>query len=711
MQTRFFDRLNASTRLRFRAFGAVIATLFCCSFAAVCIQINSTRNEAYWLNSVWIANTKLLGEMGDRVTELRLTQAQILLARKVGDLQTAKSRAAEHRHELTESKSMLTASNAAYSPGDLSHALERMNAYIVSERDWENSSSPEAGFEGETRNLYEAADGAIDALIEANAAAAYADTFRIVRTSQALFFLVIGIGILACGVQLWTTRRLELLIFHPLERITNALSRLSSGQEDTQFPVTDRRDEIGGLICAFQRFRLNAEVLRETYVATKLAEETAARLAHHDPLTGLFNRRHLRSHIDHLKDDMSDRKHFLYVIDLVRFKPINDLYGHAAGDIVLCSIANRLRALVGKTDIVARHGGDEFALLVSFDKHTARQDAETLARRAIEALREPFDVERIHLEIGGSIGVAMYDRDGSDADSLLRAADAAMYRAKGKSICEYQFFEESMREALRKEVELEIDVRAAVTAHAICPYYQPLVDLSSREIHGFEVLARWTHPTRGHVTPEVFVPVIERLGLAATFTLAILRQACRDAHQWPGAPSLAVNVPPQQLADANFPANILSILNEEGFPPERLEIEMTESALVGDIEATKSTIENFKRWGIRVSLDDFGTGYSSMDHLRELNFDKVKIDKSFIQSMLVDMESEKIVDAMLNLISGLGLSTLAEGIETIELEDALRERGCTYGQGYLFGKAVTNNEVFELLRLSMSRREDESVLS
>ncbi|OXI34756.1 hypothetical protein CFB89_08525 [Burkholderia sp. AU16741] len=711
MQTSFFDRLNASTRLRFRVFGAVIATLFCCSFAAVCIQLSSTRNEAYWLNSVWIANTKLLGEMGDRVTELRLAQAQILLARKAEDLQTAISRAAEHRRALTESKAVLAASNAAYSPGDLSHALERTNAYIVSESDWENSSSPEAAFEGETKNLYEAADGAIDTLIDANAAAAYIDTFRIVRTSRALFFLVIGVGILACAVQFWTTRRLELLIFHPLERITDALSRLSSGQEDTQFPVTDRRDEIGGLICAFQRFRLNTEVLRETYVATKLAEETATRLAHHDPLTGLFNRRHLRSRIDHLKDDTSDRKHFLYVIDLVRFKPINDLYGHAAGDTVLCTIANRLRALVGTTDIVARHGGDEFALLVSFDEHAAQQSAEALAIRVIEALRAPFDIERIHLEMGGSIGVAMYARDGSDADSLVRSADAAMYRAKGKSICEYQFFEESMREELRKEAELEIDIRTAVTAHAICPYYQPLVDLSTREIHGFEVLARWTHPTRGPVTPEVFVPVIERLGLAASFTLAILRQACRDARQWPGTPSLAVNVSPQQLADAHFPAQILSILNEEDFPPERLEIEMTESALVGDIEATKSTIENLQRWGIRVSLDDFGTGYASLHHLRELHFDKVKIDKSFIQSMLVDRESEKIVDAMLSLVSGLGLSTLAEGIETIELEDALRERGCTYGQGYLFGKAVTSNEAFELLRARMSSRDDEPVLS
>ncbi|KND60833.1 diguanylate cyclase/phosphodiesterase (GGDEF & EAL domain) with PAS/PAC sensor(s) [Candidatus Burkholderia verschuerenii] len=240
-------------------------------------------------------------------------------------------------------------------------------------------------------------------------------------------------------------------------------------------------------------------------------------------------------------------------------------------------------------------------------------------------------------------------------------------------------------------------MRAAVASHAIRPHYQPLVNLATREIAGFEVLAHWTHPQRGKVPPDRFIPVIERLGLATVFTLGMLRQACRDARNWSGAYSIAVNISPQQLIDALLPAQILSVLAEEHFAPERLEIELTESALVADIEAAKMTIDNFRRWGIRVSLDDFGTGYSSLHHLRELRFDKVKIDQSFVQSMLSNLESEKIVDAILNLTEGLNLCALAEGIETVEVEDALRRRGCAYGQGYLFGRAVAAEDVPRVL--------------
>lgn len=698
MQLRIQDQLATSTKMRFRAFGFLIALLFSCSFAAVCVQLNNIAGEADRLDDSLIENTRLLGEMSDRVTELRLAQALLLLSTEGEDLRAAKSRAAEHRRVLHELELTLAASTAVHSLGNTSNAFKTIDAYLIAERDWENGPLARAGFAGATKLLYDTADHAVDGLIEANGNAAHAETARIGRTSKTLFLFVIGIGILVCAVKAWTMHRLEALVFCPLEKITEALGRLAAGNSETQLPVADRKDEIGGLIYAFQRFRMNAAALREAYVATKLAEETASRLARHDPLTGLFNRRHLSARINDLKADMSHRRHFLYVIDLDRFKPVNDLYGHAAGDTVLCTIADRLRAFVDEPDLVARPGGDEFAMLVSFDKHAAQQEAEALAIRVSEAIRLPFDIGHCQVEVGGSIGVAMFGRDGIDADFLVRSADAAMYRAKGRPGTQYQFFEETMREELRQEAALEIDVRGAVTSHAIRPHYQPLVHLASEQIYGFEVLARWTHPGRGNVTPDIFIPIIERLGLSTTFTLAMLRQGCRDALSWPGTPSLAINVSPQQLADALLPSQILSVLVEENFPAERLEIELTESALVGDIEAAKSTIENFRRWGIRVCLDDFGTGYSSLHHLRELQFDKIKIDKSFVQSMLVNVESEKIVDAILKLVSGLGLSTLAEGIETEELQDALRERGCIYGQGYLFGKAVSSAEVEAMLR-------------
>ncbi|KND60834.1 diguanylate cyclase/phosphodiesterase (GGDEF & EAL domain) with PAS/PAC sensor(s) [Candidatus Burkholderia verschuerenii] len=247
--------------------------------------------------------------------------------------------------------------------------------------------------------------------------------------------MIVAIGVLVCGVKFWTMRRLDALVFRPLERVTRALTQLAAGEADTAFPPVRHKDEIGGLIHAFQQCRHNAEALREAYVATKLAEESAARLACHDPLTGLFNRRHLSARIDALSATAPGCRHYLYVVDLDRFKPVNDLYGHATGD----------------HDVVARPGGDEFAVLASFaDAETdADNDATRLARCIRDAICAPFEIGGIQVEVGDSIGIAQYGRDGIDADSLVRSADAAMYRAKAMPSTEFQFFEESMREALR----------------------------------------------------------------------------------------------------------------------------------------------------------------------------------------------------------------------------------------------------------------------
>jgi diguanylate cyclase (GGDEF)-like protein len=694
------ERVAASARLRFRAFGMLVASLFACSFAVVCVQLHNIASEADRLDDAWIASTKILGELSDRLTELRLSQALLLLAPDERSAQEIKALAAEHRRVLTESQLAIADSAALHSLANTRDLFRSVGAYLAAEREWERHPDAHDQFDGTTKRLYDAADEAVDSLIEANAAAAQLDTSRISRTSNTLLVVIVIIGVLVCSVKFWTMQRLDVLVFRPLERITGALTRLASGVEDTEFPPVHRKDEIGGLIHAFQHFRHHAEALREAYVATKLAEESAARLARHDPLTGLFNRRHLSNRIDALAAASAGRTHYLYVIDLDRFKPVNDLYGHATGDIVLCAIADRLRALMSDQDVVARPGGDEFAILASFGVADAEYEARALAERISETICTPLETGTIRIEVGGSIGIAQYGRDGADADSLVRSADAAMYRAKARPCTGYQFFEESMREALRQEAALEVDVRAAVASRAIRPHYQPLVNLATREIYGFEVLARWTHPQRGNVAPDSFIPVVERLGLATVFMLGMLRQACRDARTWPGSYSIAVNVSPQQLVDALLPTQILSVLTEENFPPEKLEIELTESALVADIEAAKMTIDNFRRWGIRVSLDDFGTGYSSLHHLRELRFDKVKIDKSFVQSMLSNAESEKIVDAILNLTEGLNLSALAEGIETVEIEEALRRRGCPYGQGYLFGKAVASDEVPRVLEQS-----------
>jgi predicted signal transduction protein with EAL and GGDEF domain len=721
MITGLHNKLAASVRLRFRSFGLLIAVLFSLTFAGVSMELATIARNADRIDDAWIANTRILGEMSDRLTELRLSEALLLLAPDPQAAQEAKALAAKHRQVLKDSEKALLRNRASQSLRDMRHTFGAVDAYLGAERNWEQSvdtPAAKAAFENRIRQLYEAADDAVDQLIEENAGAADADTTRISDISKRLFVVVVCIGALACVIKFWTMRKLDALLFLPLERITAALGQLSAGHDDVRFPAIRRRDEIGALANAFQHFRHNAEALREAYAATRLAEESAARLARHDPLTGLFNRRHMSERINELaRIDESHHalRYFIYVIDLDRFKPINDLHGHAAGDAVLCTIADRLQALVHEDDVVARLGGDEFAVLAGIRDNpgdnpgdnprgdsggnpgSAQIDAAILADRIAQAICTPLKTGHCRIEVGCSIGVALFGRDGEDADSLIRSADAAMYRAKAQPAVRFQFFEESMREELRRKAELEVDVRQAVATHAIRPHFQPLVDLRSHRVYGFEILARWSHPQRGCVPPDTFVPVIERLGLATPFTLSMLRQACRDARKWPPCVSLALNVSPRQLVDPLLPAQILSVLREENFAPERLEIEMTESALVGDLDAAKATIESFRKWGVRISLDDFGTGYSSLHHLRELHFDKVKIDKSFVQSMLSDTESEKIVDAILNLSDGLGLSALAEGIETHDLERALRERGCMYGQGFLFGRAVPAEDVPELL--------------
>jgi predicted signal transduction protein with EAL and GGDEF domain len=301
------------------------------------------------------------------------------------------------------------------------------------------------------------------------------------------------------------------------------------------------------------------------------------------------------------------------------------------------------------------------------------------------------------IQIGASIGIAICGADGSDAAGLLHAADIAMYRAKRDGKSTFRFFEKSMDEDIRAQAALEADLKSAIADEQIEPYYQPLVEIRNNQICGFEALARWDHPKRGFVPPDVFVPLVEQLGLMPDLTSSVLRRACRDARQWPNHIRLSVNISPSDLKDPLLPTRVLTILKQEGFAPSRLDIEITESALVSDIETARMTLTTLQGLGIKISLDDFGTGYSSLYHLRELKFDKVKIDRSFVQAMLENPESEKIVDAILGLTKNLNLPTVAEGIENVAALLRLGAKGCQFGQGYYFGKAMTAEGVREFL--------------
>ena len=480
----------------------------------------------------------------------------------------------------------------------------------------------------------------------------------------------------------------------------------------------DDHDLMATVSQALEHRRLTRETARLTALTEKQNEELRAfnaglgavvvarteevqRLARHDPLTGLYNRRVLAHRLEDAIAEAGDGgcAHLLLLIDLDRFKPVNDLYGHRAGDLVLYEVAQRLKDAVRRGDTVARIGGDEFAVIVQVDQGFGMEHAIELAGRLLVSIQGPMIFEGKYIEVGASIGIASCVTDGLDAEGLLRAADTAMYRAKREARGSFRFFEQRMDEELRAQRELEVDVKTAVTDGLIRPHYQPLVDIRDNRLYGFEILARWNDLTRGAVSPEVFIPIAEQLGLIPDITASLLRQACRDAALWSHSEvRLSLNISPYQLKDIRLSSHLLGILAEESFPPSRLEIEVTETALVGDIGTAKAVLAALRAAGIKVALDDFGTGYSSLYHLRELKFDKVKIDKSFVQSMRSNNESDRIVDAMLGLARALGMPAVAEGVEDQSLVDQLQRKGCDFGQGFYFGRAMSADDAAAMLR-------------
>lgn len=474
-----------------------------------------------------------------------------------------------------------------------------------------------------------------------------------------------------------------------------------------------KEDEARNAKEAERTFRKNLSVLRKAQEAAEVAQQYALSLARHDTLTGLANRRvfaeALENAIAEVKASAGPRA--IMIVDLDRFKPINDLYGHAAGDAVLCEVAKRLSEVVRGGDSVARFGGDEFAVVCESppDGKGIEGSAARIARRIIKAIERPIPCADTMVEISASVGVAICPADGETADALFHKADMAMYRAKQRGRGSFCFYDVSMEAELLDQAELEADVREAVSKGQIEPHYQPLVMLSGNQVVGFEVLARWHHPVRGNVAPDVFIPVIERLGLMASFTYAILRRACREARDWPGQVSIALNVAPAHLSDPLLPTRILSILSETDFSPKRLEIEVTEQAVTNDLEAAQRTVATLQSLGIRVSLDDFGIGYSNLSNLREFHFDKIKIDRSFVQSMKDNVENARLVRSIIGLAKNLGLPTVAEGIEHIDALRNIIEGGGEFGQGYYFAKALPASEALALLRKSPNADSTKSV--
>lgn len=422
-----------------------------------------------------------------------------------------------------------------------------------------------------------------------------------------------------------------------------------------------------------------------------------------DLLTGLPNRRRFCRELEAalLSGRRDGLDHALLLIDLDRFKAVNDAHGHPAGDELLHLVGHRLRTVLQSDRQVARFGGDEFACFLRCDPagpDRPRTEPAAVAQRIVDVLAQPFTLaDGSTVEVGASIGVGLTQRDDHGLDGLMHRADVSLYRAKADGRGCVRVFEHGMDARARELALLESDLRRAVAANEIVPHFQPLVDFKTGRIVGVEMLARWPHPTRGMVSPADFIPVAEDSGVIAPMTLSLLRQACRAAVQWPAYVTLACNLSPLQLHDPALPGIIADVLAETGFPAERLELEITESALVGDIDLARRLLNEVKVLGVRLALDDFGTGYSSLRHLQLLPFDKLKIDQSFVAGMLHDQESAKIVSAVVGLGHSLGLTTVAEGVETEDVAALLRELGCDVGQGWLFGRPVPAARIDALL--------------
>jgi diguanylate cyclase (GGDEF)-like protein/PAS domain S-box-containing protein len=432
--------------------------------------------------------------------------------------------------------------------------------------------------------------------------------------------------------------------------------------------------------------------VHQDITARKRAEAKLAHMARYDSLTGLANRARF---LEKVNDAIARMRRLgqpfsLLMLDLDRFKAVNDCLGHATGDSLLKAFAERLREIVGTTDDVARLGGDEFALLQTVEQNRSDLSGKTiaLANRIRETITRPYDLDGRKIIIGTSIGITLAPDDGRDADALMRNADLALYKAKGEGRNRYRFFETSMEEAARERRELEEDMRKAISRDEFEIHYQTIIDLGGRVCCGAEALVRWRHPRRGLIPPDQFIPIAEDSGLIIPLGERILRKTCAEVAKWPAHLKVAVNLSPMQFKQDDLLGVLRATLAEFKLAPTRLELEITESVLVEKTEENLAILHEIKNLGVAVVLDDFGIGYSSMRYLQMFPFDKIKIDKSFIQSMTNHAESAAIVQAIAGLGRSLDIETTAEGVETAEQLVLVRTAGCNMAQGFLLSRPV-----------------------
>jgi len=441
----------------------------------------------------------------------------------------------------------------------------------------------------------------------------------------------------------------------------------------------------------------------EDITERKTAAERISYLARHDPLTGLPNRVQFSETFELWLGDAAGGTLALFCLDLDRFKTVNDTLGHAAGDALLKAIAVRIASCIGDGDFVARLGGDEFAIL---QRHPDQPEAATtLASRVRESLTRPFDLDGRQVTVGVSIGIAVADGDADPeaGNRLIRNADLALYRAKAEGRSQFRFFAAEMDDWVHRRRHLELDLRRALANGELELLYQPVFDAATRALSGAEALLRWHHPIRGTISPAEFVPIAEEIGIISSIGAWVLRTACREASSWPEQIALAVNLSPAQIGAPELVGTLTEALAASQLSPRRIELEITENVLLGDSEQVLAKLHAIRSLGVRIVMDDFGTGYSSLSYLRAFPFDKIKIDRSFINDLSADEDSLAIIRAVRDLGRSFNMSVTAEGVETEEQLAQLQREGCDEVQGYLLGEPMPPNELRLLFEAGSGR--------
>jgi diguanylate cyclase (GGDEF)-like protein len=501
---------------------------------------------------------------------------------------------------------------------------------------------------------------------------------------RALNAVLVGIALAGTLAGLWLGLRIARSVTRPLSLLAEAARRYAGG-------TVAKVDVAGDAEVAALAESFNAMV-----DAIEDRERQIIHSALHDGLTGLPNRRFFIEKLDRaVARQTPSHRTMVVFVDLDNFKVINDTMGHPVGDALLREAGRRLQDLF-PDHMVARFGGDEFGLLVTGLGDGA--DPASLARNIHSALNQDVTMGGRTMQLSASFGVAVGPQDGTCGDELLKNADLALYRAKSEGKGTYHFFEASLDEEARRRRQLELDLGRAVREGHFELHFQPLYSMTEQRLKGFEALIRWNHPERGRINPADFIPLAEETGLIIPIGEWVIRQACTQAAAWPGELSVAVNISPRQFSSPVLAQTIVQSLAASGLPAHRLELEITESIFIGNVERTLAMLHGLRGLGLRIALDDFGTGYSSLSYLRSFPFDKLKIDQSFVRDLGSDASAHAIIRAITTLAAALGIETLAEGVELEATMDALRREGCDLIQGYLISRPVPADAVAALVQ-------------